>query len=101
MLNAQLGCLVTAVAELADGRLVMMDVEKVLAETGHFNDELALKTVKPLDVPDRTVLMHSSISSEPNQQLGKAVWVDEYVSKFEPKKLSHTLARLRTSNRKE
>jgi two-component system chemotaxis response regulator CheV len=45
--------------------------------------------------------MHSSISSEPNQQLGKAVWVDEYVSKFEPKKLSHTLARLRTSNRKE
>jgi len=40
------------------------------------------------------VLMHSSLSSSSNQQLGKAVGVDEYVPKFEPQKLSQTLARL-------
>ena len=56
MLNAQMGGLVTAVTELADGRLVMMmDVEKVLAETGHFADETEIKKVQPLGVPDRTV----------------------------------------------
>jgi two-component system chemotaxis response regulator CheV len=40
------------------------------------------------------VLMHSSLSSSSNQQLGKTVGVDEYVPKFEPQKLSQTLARL-------
>lgn len=182
MLNTRLGGLVTAVTELADGSLVMMmDVEKVLAETGNFNDDIALKAVKPLGIPDSTVffaddssiarkqimstleamqvshisaengrkawdelqkiasyaesagipvsdmvqviltdvempemdgymltrkikedrrfagipvLMHSSLSSTSNQQLGKAVGVDEYVPKFEPQRLSQTLRRL-------
>jgi len=40
------------------------------------------------------VIMHSSLSSLSNQQLGKAVGVDEYVPKFEPQKLSQTLTRL-------
>jgi two-component system chemotaxis response regulator CheV len=40
------------------------------------------------------VLMHSSLSNSQNAQLGKAVGVDEYVPKFEPQKLSQTLARL-------
>ncbi|MFA6922221.1 MAG: chemotaxis protein [Gallionella sp.] len=40
------------------------------------------------------VLMHSSLSSTSNQQLGKAVGVDEYVPKFEPQKLAEMLARL-------
>jgi two-component system chemotaxis response regulator CheV len=40
------------------------------------------------------VLMHSSLSSSSNQQLGKTVGVDEYVSKFEPQKLAQTLGRL-------
>ncbi|OGT03465.1 MAG: fused signal transduction protein/response regulator [Gallionellales bacterium RBG_16_57_15] len=40
------------------------------------------------------VLMHSSLSSSSNQQLGKTVGVDEYVAKFEPQKLAQTLARL-------
>ncbi|MBI5659375.1 MAG: chemotaxis protein CheV [Nitrosomonadales bacterium] len=185
MLNTQLGGLVTAVTELKDGRLVMMmDVEKVLSETGHFyDDDLILKSVHPLGVDGRTVffaddssvarkqitrtlevmrvkhlsaingrqaweelrkiadyadsagipvsdmvqviltdvempemdgymltrkikedkrfsgipvLMHSSLSSSSNQQLGKAVGVDEYVPKFEPQKLAQTLARLLT-----
>lgn len=183
MLVAELGGLVTAITELKDKRLVMMiDVEKVLAETGHFGtDEMIFNSVKPLGKENRTVffaddssvarnqisrtldamgvkyisaingrqawielakmadyaessniplknliqliltdvempemdgymltrkikedkrfngipvLMHSSLSSTSNQQLGKTVGVDEYVPKFEPQKLSQTLARL-------
>ncbi|MBI5919364.1 MAG: chemotaxis protein CheV [Nitrosomonadales bacterium] len=184
MLNSQMGGLVTAVTELADGRLVMMmDVEKVLSETGHFDNEYMFNNVQPLPVAGRTVffaddssvarkqiertleamqvrfisavngrkawqelqrladyadaaripvsnliqviltdvempemdgymltrkikedkrfanipvLMHSSLSSMANQQLGRAVGVDEYVPKFEPNKLSQTLTRLLT-----
>jgi two-component system chemotaxis response regulator CheV len=187
MLNNNMGGLVTAVTELADGSLVMMmDVEKVLAETGHFNDDLALKSVKPISMAGRTVffaddssvarnqitrtleamgvnhisaingrqaweelrkianyaessgaavkdmvqviltdvempemdgymltrkikedkrfagipvLMHSSLSSTSNQQLGRAVGVDEYVPKFEPQRLAQTLERLLTGNK--
>lgn len=40
------------------------------------------------------VLMHSSLSSTSNRQLGKAVGVDEYVAKFEPQKLAQKLAQL-------
>jgi two-component system chemotaxis response regulator CheV len=40
------------------------------------------------------VLMHSSLSSASNQQLGKAVGVDAYVAKFEPQKLAQKLAQL-------
>ena len=38
--------------------------------------------------------MHSSLSGMSNQQLGMSVGVDEYVPKFEPQRLSQTLARL-------
>jgi two-component system, chemotaxis family, chemotaxis protein CheV len=183
MLNAQLGGLVVAVTELPDKRLVMMmDVEKVLADTGNIDtNEALIKQIKPIGLSNRTVffvddspvarkqisrtldamevnyitaingkkaweelkkladsadvanipvsdliqviltdvempemdgymltrkikedqrfsnipvLMHSSLSSSSNQQLGKAVGVDEYVPKFEPQKLSQTLTRL-------
>ena len=40
------------------------------------------------------VIMHSSLSSMSNQQLGHSVGVDEYVPKFEPHRLSETLGRL-------
>ncbi|WIM06759.1 MAG: chemotaxis protein [Candidatus Nitricoxidivorans perseverans] len=40
------------------------------------------------------VIMHSSLSSMSNQQLGKSVGVDEYVPKFEPQRLAETLTRL-------
>ncbi len=185
MLVAEMGGLVTAITELKDKRLVMMmDVEKVLSETGHFDsDEHILKSVKPIGKEGKTVffaddssvarhqitrtldamgvshisaingkqawielqklaegadaaqvplknmvqviltdvempemdgymltrnikadrrfngipvLMHSSLSSTSNQQLGKAVGVDEYVPKFEPQKLAQTLERLLT-----
>lgn len=182
VLTTQMGGLVTAVTELPNGSLVMMmDVEKVLAETGQLYENHAIKNVSPLDMADRTVffaddssvarkqiadtldamqvkyisaingrqaweellrmanaaeasgrkvsdmiqviltdvempemdgymltrkikedrrfagipvLMHSSLSSTSNQQLGKAVGVDEYISKFEPQKLAQILARL-------
>ncbi len=185
MLVAELGGLVTAITELKDRRLVMMmDVEKVLAETGHFgSDEMIFNAVQPLGKENRTVffaddssvarnqiartleamgvksisaingrqawlelskladyadashkplkelvqviltdvempemdgymltrkikedkrfvgipvLMHSSLSNSQNAQLGKSVGVDEYVPKFEPQRLSQTLARLLT-----
>ncbi len=40
------------------------------------------------------VVMHSSLSGEPNQKRGMSVGVDEYVPKFEPGRLTKTLARL-------
>ena len=39
------------------------------------------------------VVMHSSLSGMSNQKLGMSVGVDEYVPKFEPQRLSETLAR--------
>ena len=40
------------------------------------------------------VVMHSSLSSGSNQQLGRSVGVDEYVSKFEAQRLAETISRL-------
>ena len=40
------------------------------------------------------VIMHSSLSGDSNQQLGRSVGVDEYVSKFEPAKLASVLSRM-------
>jgi two-component system chemotaxis response regulator CheV len=182
MLTAQMGGLVTAVTELADGRLVMMmDVEKVLSETSRYDDEYLFNNISPIEVQNRTiffaddssvarkqisrtldamgiryisanngrqawdelqkiatqadtahvpvtsfiqliltdvempemdgyvltknvksdprfagipVIMHSSLSSDANQQLGRSVGVDDYVPKFEPHKLAATLTQL-------
>lgn len=68
MLVAEMGGLVTAITELKDGRLVMMlDVEKVLSETGHFdNDETIFKSVQPLG-KDRTVFFADDSSVARNQ----------------------------------
>src|SRR3972149_3539657 len=69
MLVAEMGGLVTAITELQDGRLVMMlDVEKVLSETGHFDsDDLILKSVKPLG-KDRTVFFADDSSVAKNTE---------------------------------
>ncbi len=42
------------------------------------------------------VLMHSSLSGMQNQHLGKAVGVDEYVPKFQPRELASILRRVLT-----
>ena len=57
MLTAEMGGLVTAVTELGDGRLVMMmDVEKVLSETTHYDEESIYRNIKPLVDSKVTVL---------------------------------------------
>ena len=186
MLTSNLGGLVTAVTELADGCLVMMlDVERVLAETDKEDDAITFNGISALGRDDLTILfaddssvargqiqrtlaalgvkhisavngqaawtelqriaalaestgrhvrdfvqlvltdvempemdgylltknikadprlagipviMHSSLSSMSNQQLGRSVGVDEYVPKFEPRRLAETLGRLLLSH---
>lgn len=182
MLTANMGGLVTAVTELADGRLVMLlDVERILSETARYDDDMVFTHIEPIGKEGLTVLyaddssvargqiektlnalgirgmmamngrqawdelqkiadyaessgrtvkdyvqlvltdvempemdgyiltksiksdarfngvpviMHSSLSSMSNQQLGRSVGVDEYVPKFEPQRLAETLSRL-------
>jgi two-component system chemotaxis response regulator CheV len=68
MLRAQLGGLVTAVTELPDGRLVMMmDVEKVLSETTHYDDEFLFKDIHPLGMSDVTVFFADDSTVARNQ----------------------------------
>ena len=56
MLTVQMGGLITAVTELKDGRIVMMmDVEKILAETSGYGDESALASIKPITERNRTI----------------------------------------------
>jgi len=56
MLTAQMGGLVTAVTELEDGRLVMLlDVEKILSETSHFDDSSLFVGLSPIEQEGRTV----------------------------------------------
>lgn len=56
MLLAQTGGLVTAVTELDDGRLVMMmDVEKILSETTHIDDENLYRGVTQVNRPECTI----------------------------------------------
>jgi two-component system, chemotaxis family, chemotaxis protein CheV len=43
------------------------------------------------DIP---MIMHSSLSAASNEQLGKSSGADEYVPKFEPRRLAETLTRL-------
>jgi two-component system chemotaxis response regulator CheV len=71
-------------------RLVLTDVEMP-----EMDGYILTKTIKSdprfAGIP---VIMHSSLSSMSNQQLGKSVGVDEYVPKFEPQRLAATLKRL-------
>jgi two-component system chemotaxis response regulator CheV len=56
MLTANMGGLVTAVTELAGNKLVMMlDVEKVLSETTHYDDEFLFKGIRPIEGEKHTV----------------------------------------------
>ena len=57
MLTSNLGGLVTAVTELPDGRLVMMlDVERVLAETAKMDDDYKFASIQPLERSDLTIV---------------------------------------------
>jgi len=57
MLLKQTGGFVTAVTELTDGRLVMMlDVERILAETTSYDNELEFQSLQPLQAREKTIL---------------------------------------------
>jgi two-component system chemotaxis response regulator CheV len=73
MLTANLGGLVTAVTELADNRLVMMlDVERVLAETAKQDDEYKFTAIEPINRSDLTVL-YADDSSVARGQIEKTL----------------------------
>lgn len=72
MMTTTMGGLVTAVTELDDDRLIMMlDVEKVLAETCRYDDDYLFKDIKPIN-HDFTVLFADD-SSVARKQIEKAL----------------------------
>ncbi len=74
MMTTRLGGLVTAVTELDDGRLIMMlDVEKVLAETSRYDDDYMFKDIRPME-KEFTVL-YADDSSVARKQIEKTLSV--------------------------
>ncbi len=70
MLTANLGGLVTAVTELHGNRLVMMlDVEKVLSETTHYDDAFMFKDIEPLPDPGGLTVFFADDSSVARRQI--------------------------------
>jgi two-component system chemotaxis response regulator CheV len=68
MLTARMGGLVTAVTELKDKRLVMMlDVEKILAETTNIDDSHLFSNLQPLEKTNRTILYADDSTVARNQ----------------------------------
>jgi two-component system chemotaxis response regulator CheV len=73
MINAHLGSLITAVSELKDGRLIMMiDVERILAETAGYDDDKAYANVRPLSRAGRTVV-YADDSSVARKQIERTL----------------------------
>jgi two-component system chemotaxis response regulator CheV len=96
MLTAQMGGLVTAVTELADKRLVMMlDVEKVLSETTHFDDSHLFVGLKPIEHQNKTVFFadDSSVARKQIERTLDAMEV-KYISSINGKQAWEELQRL-------
>ena len=73
MLVARMGGLVTAVTELQDNRLVMMlDVEKILADTTQADDSHLYAALVPLEKPNRTVF-YADDSSVARRQIERTL----------------------------
>jgi len=73
MLAKQSGGFVTAVTELENGRLVMMlDVERVLAETSRYDDDFLFRNLRPLDGGERTILFADD-SSVARKQIARTL----------------------------
>lgn len=78
MLTSKLGGLVTAVTEIDDHRLIMMlDVEKVLSETTHIDDEALFKDIQPIGRDSLTVFYadDSSVARKQIERTLKALGV--------------------------
>lgn len=73
MLTVQMGGLITAVTELKDGRIIMMmDVEKILADTSSYADDIAIAALAPLPVANKTVFFTDD-SSVARKQIQKTL----------------------------
>ncbi len=74
LLSKRLGGLVTAVSELPDKRLVMiMDVEKVLADAGGFYDEAQFEGIRKLEMDKKPRIMFADDSAIARKQISKAL----------------------------
>ncbi len=74
LLSKRLGGLVTAVSELEDKRLVMiMDVEKVLADAGGFYDETIFDGIEKLDTGMQHNILFCDDSNIARKQIMKAL----------------------------
>lgn len=70
LISKRLGGLVTAVAELQDKRLVMiMDVEKVLADTGDFYDENAFEGIEKIENGKKYKVLYADDSNVARKQI--------------------------------
>ncbi len=74
LISQRMGGLVTAVAELSDKRLVMiMDVEKVLADAGDFYDENVFDGIKQVDKKGHYRLLFADDSNIARKQITKTL----------------------------
>ncbi|MBE0439859.1 MAG: chemotaxis protein CheV [Gammaproteobacteria bacterium] len=74
LLSKRLGGLVTAVSELPDNRLVMiMDVEKVLADAGEFYDEALFDGIHKLKTDKPYTILFADDSAVARKQITKAL----------------------------
>lgn len=70
MLVAKMGGLVTAVTELADKKLVMMlDVERVLSETTHYDDDLIFREIALIPEGEKYTVYFADDSSVARRQI--------------------------------
>lgn len=74
LISSRMGGLVTAVSELPDKRLVMiMDVEKVLADAGGFYDESAFDGIKKVDQASPRTILFADDSAIARKQVIQAL----------------------------
>ncbi len=74
MLMSQMGGLVTAVTEIPDGRLVMMlDVEKVLSETTHYDDEFMYRGLTPMQNGQQRTVFFADDSAVARKQIARTL----------------------------
>lgn len=74
LISKRLGGLVTAVSELQDGRLVMiMDVEKVLADAGEFYDEAVFESIQRIETSKPRKILFADDSNIARKQITTAL----------------------------
>ena len=74
MLAVEMGGMVTAVTELEDNRIVMMlDVERILAETTKIDDDIFFRNIQPLDVGGERTVFFADDSSVARKQIERTL----------------------------